>query len=225
MDVELQRRLNASGYGEPGFAARYDRYRPSPPPALVELLPPLAGVDRPQLVVDLGCGTGLSTRLWAERAERVVGVEPSDAMREFAERSTTAANVGYLGASAYATGLPDGCADLVTASQSLHWMRPEAVFPEIGRLLRPGGVLCAYVYGSLQTPQWDPEVQWAAVRRRTRELREARGLAEEVWPVTVERLEESGVFRDVRELELHHVELGDGDRLVGFALSEGSLRT
>jgi SAM-dependent methyltransferase len=225
MDVELQRRLDASGYGEPGFAEHYDRYRPSPPGALLELLPRLAGVERFRLVVDLGCGTGLSTRLWSERAERVVGIEPNDAMRAYAAQATGAANVGYLGVSAYETGLPDGCADLVTASQSLHWMRSEAVFPEIGRILRPGGVLCAYAYVSLQTPEWEPEAQWAAVRRRTRELREAVGLAEEVWPVTTDRLEESGIFRHVRELQLHNVEVGDGDRLVGLALSEGSLRT
>lgn len=224
MDAELRSRLADSGYGEPGFAERYDRYRPSPPPALIELLPGLAGVERPQLVVDLGSGTGLSTRLWSERAEQVVGVEPNDAMRAFAERSTAAPNVTYLGSSAYETGLPEACADLVTASQSLHWMRPDAVFPEIGRILRPGGVLCAYAYVSLQTTSWDPEAQWAAVRSRTRELRVARGVAEEVWPVTTERLEGSGIFRHVREVELHHVEEGDGDRLVGFALSEGSLR-
>ena len=40
-----------------------------------------------------------------------------------------------------------------------------------------------------------------------------------------ERLEDSDVFRFVQELALHSVESGDGERLVGFALSEGSLTT
>lgn len=57
-----------AGYGEPGFAERYDRCRPRPPVALPELLPPLAGVRRPHLVVDIGSGTGLSTRIWAGHA-------------------------------------------------------------------------------------------------------------------------------------------------------------
>jgi SAM-dependent methyltransferase len=99
MDAELRRRLEQSGYGRSGFAEHYDRYRPRPPLALLELLPPLAGVERPSLVVDLGSGTGLSSRFWAERAERVTGVEPNEAMRTFAEQTTDASNVSYLGAS------------------------------------------------------------------------------------------------------------------------------
>ena len=43
-------------------------------------------LTRPRLVVDLGSGTGLSTRVWADRADEVVGVEASPEMREQAER-------------------------------------------------------------------------------------------------------------------------------------------
>ena len=40
-----------------------------------------------------------------------------------------------------------------------------------------------------------------------------------------ERLERSGISRHARELVLHGVEWAEGDRLVGFALSEGSMQT
>lgn len=225
VDADVHRRLEESGYGQSGFAEHYDRYRPRPSSALLELLPPLAGVDRPRLVVDLGSGTGLSTRIWAERADEVVGVEPNTAMREFAEQATDASNVRYLGSSAYETGLPDASADLVTASQSLHWMRPERVFPEIGRILRHGGVFCAYRYFVLQTPLWEPEAEWEIVLARKRELRGAFGLNAPVWPTSLRLLEESGQFRRTREVVLHNVEEGDGERLVGLALSEGSMTT
>jgi SAM-dependent methyltransferase len=224
VDEELRGRLAAAGYDEADFAQHYDRYRPSAPSALLELVHDLVG--RPALVVDLGCGTGLSTRVWADGAERVVGIEPSAAMVAHARQVTQRPNIEYRHASAYQTGLPDGCADAVTASQSLQWMRPEDVFPEIDRILKPGGVLCAYEYFSLLTPLWTPEQAFAELRRRTRELRKERGLdGAEMWPVSRERLEGSGVFRHTRELVLHNVEEGDSDRLVGFALSEGSLRT
>jgi SAM-dependent methyltransferase len=227
MDAELRHGLTRSGYDRPGFAERYDRYRPRPPLALLDLLPPLAGVDRPRLVVDLGSGTGLSTRFWAERAEEVVGVEPNARMRAFAEQVTEAPNVRYVDGSGYETGLRDSCADLVTASQSLQWMRPERVFPEIHRVLRRGGVFCAYEYYVLQTPLWEPEAAWELVLARKRELRAKLALDDDArrWPVSRERLEESGAFRRTRELVLHNVEWGDGDRLVGFALSEGSMTT
>src|SRR5216117_1951044 len=225
MDAKLRQRLEESGYERPGFAAHYDRYRPYPPAALLDLVPPTAGVEQPRLVVDLGSGTGLSTRFWADRVDEVVGVEPNDAMREWAEHATSAANVRYVGASSYETGLPDACADIVTAAQSLHWMDPAQVFPEIGRILRPGGVFCAYEYFALQTPLWQHEAEWAFVRKRKRELRAQRGLEQPIWPVSRERLEESGSFRFVRELALHSVESGDGERLVSLALSEGSMTT
>jgi len=227
MDAEMRAVVSDSGYDEPGFAERYDRYRPGPPAALLDLLPPLAGVLRPHLVVDLGSGTGLSTRIWAARADEVVGIEPSDAMRGYAERATGSANVRYVAASAYDTGLADGCADLVTAAQSLQWMRPDRVLPEIRRILRPGGVLCAYAYVAVQTPTWEPEAAWEAVLDRKRVLRERLGLDRErqLWPVSRAGIEQSGLFRFVRELTLHGVEEGSGDRLVGFALSEGSMTT
>jgi SAM-dependent methyltransferase len=178
-------------------------------------------------VVDLGSGTGLSTPIWAGHADEVVGVEPSDAMRAYAERITTAANVRYVAASAYQTGLLDGCADLVTAAQSLQWMRPEWVLPEIRRILRPGGVLCAYTYVAVQTPMWEPEAEWETVLLRKRDLRQRLGLDREERhrPVNRTGIEQSGLFRSVRELALHNVEVGDGERLLGFALSEGSMTT
>jgi SAM-dependent methyltransferase len=227
MDAELSRRLDTSGYGHPGFAERYDRHRPKPPAALRELLPPLVGADRLRLVVDLGSGTGLSTRFWADHADEVIGAEPNDAMREWAEQITREPNVRYVGTSSYATGLADTGADLVTAAQSLQWMDPERVFPEIARILRAGGVFCAYQYDALQTPLWRPEAEWKRVLGRKRELRQELGLddSRRLWPISRERLEESCVFRFVQEISLHSVESGDGERLVGLALSEGSMTT
>jgi SAM-dependent methyltransferase len=227
MDEELRGRLERSGYDRLDFAADYDRFRPRPPAAVLELLPLLVGVDRLSLVVDLGSGTGLSARAWTERADEVVGIEPNEPMRSFAERATTAAHVRYLGVSSYATGLPDASADLVTAAQSLQWMRPERVFPEVARILRPGGVFCAYNYFVLQTPLWEPEAVFASVLARKAELRSHRGLDRKQPRASLSRglLEDSGAFRHTNELVLHSVEQGDGERLIGFALSEGSMRT
>ena len=68
-----------------GFADRYDRYRPAPRAALVDVLTQLARAPRPKLVVDIGSGTGLATRLWTARAEKAVGIEPNGDMRRQAE--------------------------------------------------------------------------------------------------------------------------------------------
>src|SRR5690348_8356511 len=77
-----------------GYADCYDAYRPAPPSVLAEILTRLAQVERPRLVVDLGSGTGLSTTYWAERANAVVGIEPSPDMRRQAEARTAALGAG-----------------------------------------------------------------------------------------------------------------------------------
>jgi ubiquinone/menaquinone biosynthesis C-methylase UbiE len=226
VDFDLEA-LRLSGYSAPGFAARYDANRPRPAPVLLDLLPFAAGLDRPQLVVDLGSGTGLSTRFWAGRAEAVVGIEPNPEMLRHAESVTSDPNVRYVNAPAHATSLPDECADIVTASQSLQWMEPEPTIAEIGRILRPSGIFAPYRYSSLVTRSAEADEAWAETRLLVGELRRELGLDAEKrrWPVSRERLEESGRFGRVTETYAHSVETGDADRLVGFLLSEGSVST
>ena len=105
-----------------GFADVYDQYRPAPPAILGELLTQLAQAPFPQLVVDLGCGTGLSTRYWADKAQTVIGIDPTDDMRRQAEAATTAKNISYRQGFSHQTALLAACAQIVTCSQALHWM-------------------------------------------------------------------------------------------------------
>ena len=70
-----------------GEALSYDQVRPKPPPALLDLLTQLIGMLHPTLVVELGSGTGLSTAIWGERAELVIGIGPNVDMRTQAVRN------------------------------------------------------------------------------------------------------------------------------------------
>lgn len=221
--MEVSRALiESSGYDRAGFAGRYDRYRPPPPVALLETLCRYARAEQPALVVDLGCGTGLSTRAWSGVAERAVGIEPNAAMLAAAE---PAGGVEYKEAFAQETGLEDGCADIVTCSQSLHWMEPEPTFAEAARVLRRGGVFAAYDYD--WPPVVDPEVDAAfdAYQARRGKLRREHALLRggDIWPKHehLDRMRASGHFRFCRELLLHSVEEGGAERLVGFAYSLG----
>ncbi len=45
-----------------GWADLYDRHRPEPPAVLADVVSQFGGLAFPTLVVDLGCGTVLSTR-------------------------------------------------------------------------------------------------------------------------------------------------------------------
>jgi hypothetical protein len=52
--------IQRSGYLRDGFASTYDRFRPAPPAALLDILARYAQAPRPHLVVDLGAGTLLA---------------------------------------------------------------------------------------------------------------------------------------------------------------------
>ena len=159
-----------------GFAELYDANRPSPPHALGPLLVSYANVRRPA-VVDLGSGTGLSSRWAAGWAGAVIGIEPNDDMRAIAEQRG-AAGVTYAPGVSHRTGLGDRVADVVLAVQAMHWMEPEPTLAEVARILRPGGVF------AIADADWPPvtgvaraEQAWAALHCRIRvfEARAARG--------------------------------------------------
>ncbi|MGH9082242.1 MAG: class I SAM-dependent methyltransferase, partial [Acidimicrobiales bacterium] len=122
-----------------GFSGLYDAVRPEPPRALAGLLAGYAGSARPS-VVDLGSGTGLSSRWASIWAGSVTGVEPNDDMRAVAERRP-APGVTYRPGLSQRTGLPRASADVVLVVQAMHWMDPVPTLAEVRRILRPGGVV------------------------------------------------------------------------------------
>jgi SAM-dependent methyltransferase len=134
--------LDANAQRFSGFADLYDAVRPVPPAALADVITSYAGSPA-QVVVDLGSGTGLSTRWAATWAATVIGVEPSADMCARAAAATAESNVSYRSGWSNATGLADGSADVALAVQALHWMEPTSTFIEVARLLRPGGVFAA----------------------------------------------------------------------------------
>lgn len=213
-----------------GFADTYDAYRPSPPAVLADVICGMVGVERPALVVDLGCGTGSSTRYWAGRADRIVGVEPSADMRRQAESATGFPNVSFREGYSHATGLPDNAADIITCSQSLHWMLPEPTFVEAARVLRRGGVFAAFDYDWPPiTPHWEAQQAYHRFMTGIRVLEQQHpvldGLVDFDKAGHLARMQASGQFRFTREFMLHNIDEGSAERLVGLALSQGSVQS
>jgi SAM-dependent methyltransferase len=117
-------------------AEAYVAARPSYPEEALDAL--FAGLGDPAAltVVDLGAGTGISSRQLAARGANVIALEPNEAMRRAAE---PAERVRWQAGTAEHTGLADGAAALVTAFQAFHWFDHPVALREMLRLLRPGG--------------------------------------------------------------------------------------
>jgi len=104
---------------------------------------------KPALVLDLGSGTGRFTPLLAERLGcRVVGVEPSDGMREGAIREAAHPRVEYVAGDAEDIPLEDGLCDAAWLGYMIHHVPDRArCGRELGRVVRGGGlVLVAGAY-------------------------------------------------------------------------------
>ncbi len=131
-------------------AADYARFRPSYPPALFAWL---ADQSPSRLMaVDLGTGSGQAAHGLAEHFDRVVGLDASD---EQLANARPHPRVEYRRAAAEDTGLRENSVDLMLAAQSFHWFQPDTFFPEVSRVLWPGGVLALSSY---QLPVIGPAV-------------------------------------------------------------------
>jgi SAM-dependent methyltransferase len=210
-----------------GFAHEYDSYRAQPPAGLAARLAQYTQTSQARLVVDLGSGTGLSTRYWEDQALRVIGIEPSSDMRDEALRHTGSANVSYQAGYSHDTGLPAGCAQIVTCMQALHWMEPQGTFAEARRILAPGGVFAAIDYDwPPMTRSWRADQAWLACNERAIGLEaQLPGQRPPRWDKAAHatRMRASGCFQFVRESVLHHIDAGNSERYVGLLRSQGSV--
>jgi ubiquinone/menaquinone biosynthesis C-methylase UbiE len=211
-----------------GFAAVYDSARPAMPIYPVEVITKYLG-RKPRRVVDLGCGTGLSTVVWSGHCGEAVGIEPSGDMLAEALKKK-AENITFRQGYGHDTGLPDGCADAVVCSQSFHWMEPNETLAEINRIMIPGGVFATV------DCDWPPMCNWKAEAAYL-EVMQAVKTAEAVCPEFkdsfrywdknkhLENIRNSGYFRFAREIVFSNREKCSAERFVKLALSQGGLQS
>jgi SAM-dependent methyltransferase len=130
---------------------------------------PAARVAR---ALDVGCGTGLSTRPLRRLARTVVGLDPAAAMLREAKRARRAS---YVQGRAEQLPVTDASFDVVTIGCAYHWCDSEAFLGEAARILRSGGALVIYdngflgeVSGSAAILEWLKSEHWSRLPRPPR---------------------------------------------------------
>lgn len=118
---------------------------------------PIEPTDR---VLDVGCGTGKSSRDAARRARHgsVLGVDLSSRMLEEARRRSELeglANVQFLQADAQVHPFEPAAHDLIiSVFGAMFFSEPAAAFDNIARSLRPGGRLAMLSWRGFETNEW-----------------------------------------------------------------------
>ncbi len=210
-----------------GFADIYEKSRPSVPEYPIGIISNYLG-KKPETVVDLGCGTGLSTIVWKSAAENVIGIEPSEDMISIA-RGKSGGNVKFLQAYADNTTLPDNCADVAVCSQSFHWMEPTATLREINRILKSVGVFAAI------DCDWPPVTLWQTEKAYMKLYNKISDIEKNVEEISgtfmryskdnhLSNIRDSGYFRYSRELLFSNRENCTAERFIGLIMSQGSLQ-
>jgi SAM-dependent methyltransferase len=122
-------------------AADYARYRIDYPELLIRSALERVALVPDDVVADLGSGTGMLSRWFLERGNRVLGVEPNPGMRQVAQASLRGFGARYtsIAATAGQTGLIDSSVTLVAVGNAFHYFDAEVARVEVARILRPAG--------------------------------------------------------------------------------------
>lgn len=162
----MRQSWDAAQYGK--FAEQ--RMRPG-----LDLLARIPMAD-PQVVVDLGCGSGSLTQMLAQRwpHSRVVGVDASPEM--LATARTTTPGITFQEADVE-EWQPDNPVDVVYSNAALHWVGDHArLFPRLFRYVKPGGCLAVQMPDNwdqpshtipeqiLESPEWPQSARAAFLR-------------------------------------------------------------
>jgi SAM-dependent methyltransferase len=191
--VQHEDRQRAGSFGED--ANQYDRARPAYPADLVDDLLR----DRPRLILDVGCGTGIASRLLAARGCQVVGVEPDSRMAAVARGHGLAVE-----GATFEDWDPDGRRfDLIVSAQAWHWVDPVRGASKAGEILRPGGRIGVF-WNRAQLPETLRPALTAAYQRVAPSLGEgyalpspARTTPDESCRTAAAAFEDDGRFSDV----------------------------
>lgn len=135
-----------------GRVEAYRRFRPTYPPAVVDLLVRECGLAPEAQIADIAAGTGIFTETLLAADFRVTAVEPNEEMRAACAALQSAyPKLTIVDGTAESTGLPAHSIHLITVAQAMHWFDPDRARSEFLRILRAkqeGSGWCAVVYNN-----------------------------------------------------------------------------
>jgi ubiquinone/menaquinone biosynthesis C-methylase UbiE len=115
-------------------------------PREVAILTRMMALNRQHRLLDVGCGDGYLTRMFARRAREVTGLDHDPEMLEIARQLHGRSNVRFDEGAAEKLPYPDASFDRVVAVSVMeHFYDTVSALREMARVLKPGGVVAMSV--------------------------------------------------------------------------------
>lgn len=148
-------------------AEQYSKFRPKYPDQLFKYLASL--VQQKDIAWDAATGNGQAAAGLAPYFKQILASDASVSQIDHAEYYS---NVKYFVAPAEYSGLESSSVDLVTVATAIHWLDTDKFYPEVKRVLKPGGVIAIWLYAESTISE---EVDAVSDKY-------ARSLVEDYWP-------------------------------------------
>ncbi len=130
-------------FGE--IAELYDRARPEYPQQVAADIIEWAGISNEARLLEIGCGTGKATRLFAPLGHHLTCLDPAAGMLDVARRSCGSyPNVSFVEARFEDWELPQELFDIAYSAQAFHWIDPEIGPRRVFESLQPGGTFALF---------------------------------------------------------------------------------
>jgi ubiquinone/menaquinone biosynthesis C-methylase UbiE len=124
-------------------AEKYAKYRWDYAASAIETIISLTQMSiHSTILADIGAGTGILTRHFVGKAQKIHAIEPNFELRQILTRELGALlSISVVDGCAEDTGLPDHFVDVITVAQAIHWFDPEPARREMMRILKADGWL------------------------------------------------------------------------------------
>lgn len=121
-------------------AQLYNEVRPGYPEELVDEIVRVSAINSNGRILEIGCGTGQATPLFASRGYRMVCLDIGENLIAFAKKKCRQyQNVEFFRVSFEDWEPEVDSFDLIISATAFHWVKPEIGYPKAAQVLRSDG--------------------------------------------------------------------------------------
>ncbi len=201
------------------LAENYSKYRPGYSNFVVEVVCSTVAqafsAAKTIMAADVGAGTGIFSRILADKKLKVSAVEPNEEMRRYGEQDSKG-DISFSSGSAEQTGLEDNFFHLVSMASSFHWPDFDLAVNEFKRILVPGGYfLSIWNTRAVERDPFTKDVE-DYLKKLVPEMKRHSSGRSKFCENLHSRLGKCGIFEDVVYLEGFHMEEQSLERYKGL---------